>query len=209
MNKHQASFATVASVISILFFAFINYNTTPHEIWFIYPSFAILQWPISIFFLTRGKLHHYSAITSLILISFLIIENMLNSPDHIWFVFAIYPLLWWPILMYLGKYRSSFTIAIIGTLCTILYYEMLNSFYAPQYPWVIYPSFLVLWWPLAIYFWKKKNYFNFSIAASLLTAIFFITTNVISTPNNIWAVYPIFAMLWWPLSMYYYGRRTY
>ncbi|AJS58225.1 hypothetical protein [Paenibacillus sp. IHBB 10380] len=209
MNKHQASFATVASVMSILFFSIINYNTTPHQIWFIYPSFAILQWPISIYFLTKGKLKHYSAVTSLILISFLIIENMLNSPDHIWFVFAIYPLLWWPILMYLGKYASTVTTAIIGSLCTIVYYAVLNSFYAPHYPWVIYPSFLVLWWPLAIYFEKNKQYFKFSIVACVLTSLFFITTNVISTENTIWAVYPIFAILWWPLSMYYYGKRRY
>ncbi|OAB44387.1 hypothetical protein [Paenibacillus glacialis] len=209
MNKHQASFATVASVLSILFLAITNYNTTPHDLWFIYPSFVILQWPISIYFLAKGKLKHYSALTTAILIAFLIFENMLNSPDHIWFVFAVYPLLWWPILMYLGKYRSSFTIAIIGSLCTILYYEMLNSFYAPQYPWVIYPSFLVLWWPLAIYYGRKKNHFNFSITATLLTAIFFITTNVISSPSTIWAVYPIFAIIWWPLSMYYFHKRKY
>lgn len=207
MNKHQASFATVASVLSILFFAFINYSTTPHEIWFIYPSFAILQWPISGYFLNKRKLHHYSAITSFILISFLIIENMLNSPDHIWFVFAIYPILLWPVLMYLGKYRSTLTTAIIGSVATFLYYGVLNTFYAPQYLWVIYPAFLVLWWPLAIYFGRTKKHYSFSIAASILTSLFFITTNVISSANTIWAVYPIFAILWWPLSTYYYGKR--
>lgn len=207
MNKQQASFATVASVLSILFFAFINYSTTPHEIWFIYPSFAILQWPISGYFLNKRKLHHYSAITSFILIAFLIIENMLKSPDHIWFVFAIYPILLWPVLMYLGKYRSTLTTAIIGSIGTILYYAVLNTFYAPQYPWVIYPAFLVLWWPLAIYFGRIKKYYAFSIAASILTSLFFIITNVVSTANTIWAVYPIFAILWWPLSTYYYGKR--
>ncbi|WP_438351111.1 hypothetical protein ACP8HI_10955 [Paenibacillus sp. FA6] len=209
MNKHRTSFAAVGSIMSILLFAIINYSTTPHYIWFIYPSLAILQWPISIYFLTKGTFKHYSAVTSLILISYLIIENMLHSPDLIWFVFAIYPILWWPILMYLGKYASTVTTAIIGSLCTILYYAVLNSFYAPQYLWVIYPSFLVLWWPLVIYFSRNKQYFKFSIVASLLTIIFFITTNMISSENTIWAIYPIFAILWWPLSMYYYGKRTY
>jgi hypothetical protein len=32
----------------------------------------------------------------------------------------------------------------------------------------------------------------------------FIAVNFFTTPNRIWAVYPIFALIWWPLSIYYF-----
>jgi hypothetical protein len=75
---------------------------------------------------------------------------------------------------------------------------------SPDYPWAIYPAFAVIWWPLALYYVRKKQYYSFSISASSLMIAFFITVNVVSSPDTIWAIYPIFAVLWWPLSMYYF-----
>jgi hypothetical protein len=39
---------------------------------------------------------------------------------------------------------------------------------------------------------------------ALLSSALFIVVNIVTTPHNIWAVYPIFAFIWWPLATYYF-----
>lgn len=57
----------------------------------------------------------------------------------------------------------------------------------------------------------KKNMarlnLEFSFWGSGLIIAFFVFINVYYTPNVIWAIYPIFAILWWPLSMYFVWSR--
>lgn len=57
----------------------------------------------------------------------------------------------------------------------------------------------------------KKNTaklnFVFSIISSILIISLFIFMNFYYTPKTIWFVYPTFAILWWPLSMFYYWLR--
>jgi hypothetical protein len=208
MKNKQANFAAAGSLMCILFFIIVNQITSPHDLWSIYPSFAVLHWPLTMYFLARGNIKPYSLVTSLLVVAFLIIENRLHYPEHPWFLYASYPILWWPIIMYLGKNAKTLSIAVIGSLFTIVYYSMLNATLSPQYPWVIYPAFAVLWWPLSIYFVKKKDYWGYSIWASILIIVFFVFSNAVSSANTIWAVYPIFAVLWWPLSIYYYRKRV-
>ncbi|MDD1501348.1 permease prefix domain 1-containing protein [Lysinibacillus sp. CNPSo 3705] len=58
---------------------------------------------------------------------------------------------------------------------------------------------------------EKKNMsklnLEFSIWGSGLIIVFFIFINLYYTPNIIWAIYPIFAILWWPLTMYFVWSR--
>lgn len=48
---------------------------------------------------------------------------------------------------------------------------------------------------------------GFSIWGSALIIALFVFINFYYTPKTIWFVYPTFAILWWPLSMYYYRLR--
>jgi len=146
----------------------------------------------------------YSIVCSAFIITFLIVENYIYAPDHLWFVYAIYPIIWWPILMYLDEKAKTLKTALIGCASTIIYYTILNMIVSPHYPWAIYPAFLVIWWPLALYHAQRKTFVAFSVTATILISIFFITVNVVSSPSVIWAIYPIFVTLWWPLSMYFY-----
>ncbi|SHH78281.1 hypothetical protein SAMN02745823_01005 [Sporobacter termitidis DSM 10068] len=43
----------------------------------------------------------------------------------------------------------------------------------------------------------------YSIAGSILIILLVVFANFYYTPGVIWCVYPIFAVLWWPLSMLY------
>jgi len=58
---------------------------------------------------------------------------------------------------------------------------------------------------------EKKNMsrlnLEFSLWGSGLIIAFFIFINIYYTPHIIWAIYPIFAILWWPLAMYFVWSR--
>lgn len=43
-------FSIWGSAITIGLFLFINFYYTPHIIWFVYPTFGILWWPITMYF---------------------------------------------------------------------------------------------------------------------------------------------------------------
>ncbi|MBC1493092.1 permease prefix domain 1-containing protein [Listeria booriae] len=46
-----------------------------------------------------------------------------------------------------------------------------------------------------------------SIWGSALLIILFIVVNVMYSPDVLWCIFPIFAVLWWPLSMFYFWYR--
>ncbi|MBS4190616.1 hypothetical protein KHA94_10520 [Bacillus sp. FJAT-49705] len=48
----------------------------------------------------------------------------------------------------------------------------------------------------------------YSIWGSVLIIALFLFINVYYTPDNIWFVYPTFAILWWPLTMYFKWQRS-
>lgn len=58
----------------------------------------------------------------------------------------------------------------------------------------------------------KKNMtkinLGYSIWGSLLIISLFMFINFYYTPKNIWFVYPTFAVLWWPLTMYFKFQRA-
>lgn len=205
--KNYIGFAAAGSVMTIIFLGLVNYLTTPRTFWFIYPSFLLLLWPATLYFVMKKSYKLYSVFCSIALLFLLIFENYKDSPNNLWFIYAVYPIVWWPILMFLGEKAKSMAVSLIGCTSAIIYYSLLNIIFSPQYPWAIYPAFLVVWWPFALYHGKRKTFVAFSFQASLLLSLFFITVNFVSSPASIWAVYPIFLVLWWPLSMYFYVYR--
>ncbi|MFB6467451.1 hypothetical protein ACE38V_11650 [Cytobacillus sp. Hz8] len=210
MKNYNLGFAVAGSIMTIVFLIIVNLITSSMYLWFFYPMFAILFWPIGVYCARKGRFELLSLLYSLLIIGFLVIENIVYSPEHPWSLYTILPILWWPILMYLKEYARTLTTAIIGSISIILYYTILNMAISPEFPWAIFPAFAVLWWPLSLYHARKKTFVAFSVSASLFISIFFIIVNAVTTPNDIWAVYPIFTILWWPLSMYYfvYKRKT-
>lgn len=151
----------------------------------------------------------YSVVGSLIILAFFTADNFMNSPSYPWVPFTIFPVLLWPFCVFLGK-RAYKPLAAVGLSAVgIAYYIVLNMLIDTGFPWAIFPAYALLWWPLSVGFAKRGHAMSFSICGTLLSAAFFITTNVITTPHTIWAAYPIFALAWWPLATYYfvYKRR--
>ncbi|QDP39503.1 hypothetical protein [Radiobacillus deserti] len=206
MKKYDVAFAVAGSLMTIIFILLVNYLTSPNYHWFIYPCFALLFWPVSVYASKQRNHAKLAFLHSLLIIAFLVIQNYLETPKYPWFLYAVFPILWWPILTSLGKRAGHLSVAILGSSSIIIYYVVLNVFLAPGFPWAIFPAFVVLWWPLSIYHARRRTFKKFSIHASILIAVFFVTVNAMTTPNEIWAVYPIFGTLWWPLSMYHFAR---
>jgi hypothetical protein len=50
---------------------------------------------------------------------------------------------------------------------------------------------------------KAGMQLGFSLWGSALIIALVVFANLYYTPNTIWCVYPIFAVLWWPLAMFY------
>lgn len=208
MSKGLIGFSLIGSVMTIAFLWIVNLLTSPDTMWFITPSFFLILWPcVLLFVYHRRKYKQYSLLGSLLVAAYFVVINYLYSPEILWFLFAVYPVIWWPIATYAGRRASTLRFALIAALCTIGYYGLLNLLMFPQYPWVIYPAYAVLWWPISLYYARQKDYFMMSITGSLVTILFLIIVNIVSSPQTIWAVYPTFGILWWPLSMYYFSYR--
>ncbi|MFD2043345.1 hypothetical protein ACFSTA_02985 [Ornithinibacillus salinisoli] len=207
MKKYDVGFVVAGSLMTIVFLITINFITSSKYIWSVYPSIALLLFPIGFYLMKKKEYTLFSILSSLGISIYLIVENFMSTPGYPWFLYAVAPLAIYPILVILGKRAQTMPVAIIGSGSIIIYYLVLNLFLSPQYPWVIFPAFAVLWWPLTIYHVKRKAYVRFSIYASIFISVFFISVNAISSPHEIWAIYPIFVVLWWPLSMYFFVHK--
>ncbi|MDX8047589.1 permease prefix domain 1-containing protein [Gracilibacillus sp. S3-1-1] len=50
MTKINLGYSVWGSGLIIALFVFINFYYTPNDIWFVYPTFAILWWPLTMYF---------------------------------------------------------------------------------------------------------------------------------------------------------------
>jgi len=200
-------FSVMGCLMSILFLWAINQMTSPDTTWYVVPSLFLLFWPAVLIFAYRRQYAYFALFGSGLFIALLITINWMYSPDSLWFPYAIYPFLWWPLSVFSGRWAGTVSFAWIGALTTIAYYAVLNASLSPGYPWAIYPAYGVLLWPLALHYSRKRDYFGLSVVISLLSIIFFVAANIVSSPDAVWAIYPIFGMLWWPLSMYYFYHQ--
>ncbi|MFA9464853.1 MAG: hypothetical protein ACERKN_11255 [Velocimicrobium sp.] len=205
VGKHSMKMLSlVGSLVTIALLVVINYLTSWSYPWFLYPSFAILWWPLSVLFANSSTIKGYSVLGALINVSFFTIINITNSPDCPWALLTYFPVLMWPVGVLLGRRLGKLSIASIICFFGIIYYVVLNIFVFKGFPWAIFPAYALLWWPLAIAFAKRGCSLIFSVIGTLMTAALFITVNIFASPHSIWAVYPIFVILWWPLSIYYF-----
>jgi hypothetical protein len=51
MSKVNLGFSIWGSLLIISLFVFANFYYTPKEIWFVYPTFVVLWWPLSMLFI--------------------------------------------------------------------------------------------------------------------------------------------------------------
>lgn len=206
-RRNPVGFALAGSAMTLIFLAAVNLQNSPDYLWFLYAVAPLVWWPVSVYFSTRSRMRLLSLAGSALMVAYFVVINLLLSPGHLWFLYACYPFLWWPVAMYLGRRAGTTEFALVCSAVTIVYYAAMNDLLSPGYPWSIYPAFAVLWWPLSLYFAKKKQWLGYSFTAALMTIVFFVTVNLVSSPGVCWAVYPMFAVLWWPMAMFFSARK--
>lgn len=105
----------------------------------------------------------------------------------------------------------SLAFSIWGGLLITALVVFINLYYSPRSIWFVYPVFAITWWPMSMYFhWLHKKTdvsmaFPFSVASFILTTLLFLFINFYYTPHIIWFVYPVFALIWWPIVAFF-GR---
>lgn len=208
MKKLVFNFVAVGFGLTLVFLFVVNLLLSPGVFWFFYPGFGALIALSCFYFGIERKLVAQSITGSVLLSLFLVLENLVISPESVpWFLYAVFPLLWWPVTMLLGRRAAAPAYAWAASLITILYYLVLNITLAPSHPWIIYIIFGLLWWPASLHFARTRRHFAFSLFGSAYTILFLTIVNAITTPGNIWVIYPAFAMIWWPLTVYYFVHR--
>ncbi len=206
-KQHKKAFSVAGSLTVIVFALILNFTFSPSDIWFYYPAVAVMWWPLGLFFQEHRMRRGYSIAGALFLLIFLSFENFVRSPGVPWALFAYYPVLMWPVSVFLKKSLGKPGITMLCSLSGIVYYTVLNLFIFKGFPWAIYPVYGILWWPMAVFAPKRAKELYFSLFGTVLTSFLFIATNLIASPGTVWAVYPIFALSWWPLSVYYFVYR--
>lgn len=107
------AFSVWGAVLITAFFVFINMYYSPHIIWFVYPVFAIIWWPMSMLFhwlhVKDGRPTglSYSICSFVLIMGLLIFINFYCSPHTIWFVYPAFGLIWWPMSMLFHSLRQK------------------------------------------------------------------------------------------------------
>jgi hypothetical protein len=92
---------------------FINFYYTPQEIWFVYPLFAVIWWPMSLFFRWLAIKKDmaiglgFSVCSFALITGLLLFINLYHTPKTIWFVYPTFAVLWWPLAMLFHTLREK------------------------------------------------------------------------------------------------------
>jgi len=205
-SKISLGIAVLFSLILIAYYPIVNLALTPERFWAIYPIFVTLWWPLHLTFKSDNK--KFSIVGALLTITFFIASNLLET-SYPWSLYACFPVALWPAEMYLGKKMGALWFSVFASVSSVLWYGVINLLLAPYSPWVIFVAFAVLWWPLSVYFYGKHCPQKYAVLMSALSIMFFITVNVIYSPGAVWAIYPVFGLLWWPVTMAFARRKKF
>ena len=102
---------------------------------------------------------------ALLIIGLILFINLYYTPKTLWFPFPVFAVLWWPMALFF-RWRHLKNDAAVGLPFSICAFFLIvgillftNFYYSPKFIWFVYPTFAVLWWPLAVLFHtlREKN----------------------------------------------------
>ncbi len=200
-------FALLLGALSAGYCLAINLLLTPTQFWAHHAIFAVLWWPMSLYFGGRGDYKKFSVAGALLTVAYLIVCNLLSTP-YPWALYACFPVVMWPLAMHLGKRIGALVFSVAGSALTLAWYGALNLALEPGSPWIIFIAFALLWWPLSVFFRGRRTPHIYAVVMSAISIMFFAAVNIIYSPGAVWAFYPAFALLWWPLTLLFAQRRA-
>jgi hypothetical protein len=205
-NKRLRTFLSSAA-ISAIFIPAIIILTNIRADWVLAAAFFAVSTQSCIYFATKGQFKALTRLSSISVSIILVYNYILSQTYHPWILYPAFPLVWLFLMTFFTKQTKTFWFALFSASTGILYYGILNFLLTPNTFWFIYPSFALIWWPLAVFYTKTKKPLLFSLPASLLTMALFVGINLLTSPKVLWSIFPIFALAWWPMSVYFIKRK--
>lgn len=107
------AFSIWGAVLTIGLLLFINFYYSPKVIWFVYPTFAVLWWPLSMFFRWQKIKNDvsfgfpFSICGFILIVGLLAFINFYYTPGFIWFVIPAFAIFWWPLAMFFRSLRQK------------------------------------------------------------------------------------------------------
>ena len=150
----------------------------------------------------------FAAANAALLAAYFVLVHRFITPDvHPWYWYTFFPLLCWPAAAALKE--TALKPLPVATCATafLLYYGALNLFLSPAVPWVLFLAYPAAGAVIAAFCRQKRAWTTMSIWMSAAGIACFAAINLVFTPHTVWAVYPAFAILWWPMSMVLFGRK--
>ncbi len=207
-RKHAwRAYSIATSLLTIVFLAAVNLITSPGFLWCVFPALAILWWPLAMAFKGQHKPFGFSIAGAALAIGTLIVINLMTSPGFLWCVFPALAILWWPLAMAFRGKHKPFGFALAGSAFAIGILLAINLMTSPGFLWGLFPALAILWWPAAVFFAEKRSPLGFSFAGALLVIALVTIINLMTSPGFLWCVFPIFGVLWWPLSVFFHGAH--
>lgn len=107
----------------------------------------------------------FSVWGSIIIAGLFMFINFYYSPNHIWFVYPVFAIAWWPMSIlfhWLHKksgHSMAFQYSVASFILIASLFLFINFYYTPHIIWFVYPVFAAIWWPIAMFFhWvRQKN----------------------------------------------------
>ncbi len=151
----------------------------------------------------------FAAVNAVVIGLYTVLVHHFVTPDyHPWFWYGFFPLLWWPVSAALKNSADKPLPVVTGALLFLGYYGALNLWLSPATPWVLFLTLPAVAAVIAALCRPKQAWTSFSVAMTLAGIAYVSAINLVYTPHALWAVYPAFALLWWPLSMLLLGRKA-
>lgn len=98
--------------------------------------------------------------------------------------------------------------SLAGSALLIAMFISINALTSPGFPWSLFPAFAILWWPLGVFAHLRKSSMIMALGGALLSVILFIAVNLITSPGFPWSFFPVYVLIWWPLSLYAAKRKN-
>ena len=202
-------FSVLMSTITVILLAVLNLIYTPHVWWVLWVVFYFAWWPLCQCLGEKAKTLTFAVIGAAAIIGYHVLMYFALTPGvHPWYLYMVLPAVWWPVTIAIKEKVKSLWFLGISVLAFALYYGTLNALLCPHAFWSIYLLFPLAWAVISEYFGPRGKFFALSVWGTAITILFFAAVNYLTSPHHIWAVYPAFVILFWPLSMYFFRVRS-
>jgi hypothetical protein len=181
----------------------VNLLSSPGFLWFVFPAFGVLWWPLSVYFADKKQPLRYGICGASLLAAMLLVTYLLTSPGaHPWFLYPILAVLWWPLSVW-GAQNGARKFSAAGGLYVILTLLIVNLVTSPGFWWWVYPAFFVLWWPVSVHLGEKAKTMSFAVCSAIAAFLFTVVMHRIHSPHaEPWYLYTLLPFAWWPVSKY-------